>query len=598
MAIGIACAIVFLGFGFQQCSRSAGMNGSNEEGENESPTVAKIGSIPVTMREVSDAATAMNSQSGGAQTYAAMAQDEEAAVTRVVSRAALQYIAQRDHIPMTDDVLMKVAQPQVDQEVQQAMSQVLSQAKLRNPTQKAIEDAFKAQYKVTPDQMKQRGLDNLHEMLADKDQRQRLVEQLAPEVVQDALAAKMQVSDEQLKQNYQTLMVKRIFLQSGPKNPDPVAAANKVEDALKGGLAFEAAMNKYSNDPPPSKGKQVSDNQITVPNSMTSTVPDYKPLQGQKVGYVSPPVSVYNGEAIYKVVSVRDDSPKDLKTNAAKYKQDYAKGQAPAELQKEVQTILNGPETVWSDPGDKALYELSQQYSLSGPAAVHDLMVKVVDQAKAIANGNAPVDATAAVYAWYLAEDYLYNQPNADKAKLEDGRIEVLNAVLRESEDFDIRMELVGLDIKKKDGQDAIANLTAAAEANTTYDTTGQRRFGDIMAKRGQLLIAGLAKESQLKDLDQAQAQWRKDKASSDAQDAEMKKEEAQQKAADAANEAKNRAELAKQKAAEAGSAPKTGPAPRPGGPSQSLIPPGTIDQKPSSPSLIPPGTIDDKGKK
>jgi septal ring factor EnvC (AmiA/AmiB activator) len=156
-------------------------------------------------------------------------------------------------------------------------------------------------------------------------------------------------------------------------------------------------------------------------------------------------------------------------------------------------------------------------------------------------------------------------------------------------------MELVDLYVQKKDGLDALSNLVLASRSNTVYDTTGQAHFGDIAAKRAQLLAIGLVKQTDLADLDKEQTAWKAAKVEADKQAIEEKKEEAEQKRQaeeqakkDAENEKKN-AELLKQQQAQQKKAGGKAPADTSAG---KLLPGSTSPAPSSSGQLLPPGAL------
>jgi hypothetical protein len=589
VAIGIVMALTFLGLGFNQCSRGAAANGNSDASQEGPVAIASVGGIPVTSVDVTAAQDALQQQSQTPDSsYSAMARLRGQAISFAASRAAIAYIAQRDHIPVDDAAVLKVRQSAMQMQIQQAEDALIATKKLKNPTPAQLAAAFEAQYKKKPQQIIDESTDAIKKQLADKEQHAALMADSVPMIVESALETKYTPTDDQLRSAYNTYKVKRIFLNS-TKNPNLDAAIAKVLTALKGGTSFDEAIDKYSNDPTP-PGKKLSANTTTVPGQLIDYEPEYKDLKGQKVGFVSNPESVMGGKAIFDIVGITTNPPKDFQSNLAKYRSDYAKGEAGKELQKEITDVLGSTTTTWNNPGYKALYDV--QAALGNPMLGNSpaSLQKFIDEAKTARSGSGSGEVPAND-AYFLASDALYNSPGADKTKLRDERIDALSAALQSNEDFDLRLELADLYAQKKDEVNALDQLQKAAEANTVYDVTGQRHFGDVAAKRETFIKSGLAKEKDMAAIDAAQDAWRKSKVDQDKQDAEMKEQEAIQKQKDAELAKQNEAEIARQKA----TAPKSGP-------SSSLAPSKPASGSASAPSssgskFIPEGSSINGGK-
>jgi len=598
--IALACSFVFLFFGFSQCNRYSGMNGMAGNGEEQAPVAVKVGSVGLTTQQIENAQSQEASQFGNMSVpLSEQAQLAAAAVYRLVSQAAYTSLAEKDHVPITDDAILSAVQSQIQDAIKQKEMSLMFSGQVKDP--KDLDAEFKKETGQTPADALKNGLTSAREALSDKDKRAQLVNDVAQDMVKNYYATKIAPSDQELRSSFDTYVTKRIFVVGQDAKAD--AKMGQVQAALKSGMGFEQAMDKFSDDPPIGKGKKISDNTNTVPASIIPTSPEYKELVGQKPGFVGTVQSVTGGKAIYKLVSVKSDLPKDFQTNLAKYKDDYAKKQADENVKKDVDALLAGPDVVWSNAGDKALFDFYMA-AFANPVAVTDMnatMRKIADEGKDAAKSSDPNANEPGAYAWYLAFDRLYTSQGADKTKMLDERIDVLNALLTRSEDLATRLELVDLYIQKKDGSDAITQLIAASHANTDYSGVGTRQFGDLMAKRAALLKSGLVTEPMLKEFDAAQDQWRKDKVNADKEAEETKKQEAIEKAQEAENEKRNAAEVAKQKAEMEKNAPKTPAAPLHVGPKTSappgLLPPGTVKGQPQAGgSLLPPGTVPPKG--
>ncbi len=592
VAITIGMALVFLGLGFQRCS--GGGQTSDQEDQQQAQTIVTVGGKKgVTLSDLSSIQSAMMQNSTQDLSYSTMVRIRAEALSRSIDTAAMLYIADENHIVIDDKAVVDAEAVSAQEQIQTAEQQLATSKKLKNPTPAQLSNLFQSQYHLSPTQAIGRISDNVQQKLNDPQNRPQTIAEAVPMIVEQAFVKKAAVSDDQLKANYDTYTVKRIFI-SAKSNANVDEAIGKVEADLKGGMSFENAMDKYSNDPRP-PGKKVSDSSTTIPAQFIQFEPGYEVLKGQKAGFVSAPLSIPGGKAILKITQVSENLPKDFATNIAKYRTDAAKSQGDADLQKQLQQVIASPDTKWNIQGYKALYDVNKAILGGTMPPSPKALQALVDEAKAAQTGGGSGES-AANDAYFLAADALYNSPGADKAKLADLRIDAIKAALQSNEDFDLRMELVDLYVKKKDGLDAIDQLTAAATANTSYDVLGQRHFGDLSAKRAELIKDGLAKEADFKNLDAAQTSWKKGKQDQDKEAAEMKVEEAKQKAEQAKLDAENAAAVKQQQEAAKSKAPATkfsttpqtsatqaratgiNPAPKPGAaaPGSSLLPQGS----------------------
>jgi hypothetical protein len=596
--IVVAMSAVFLGFGFNnQCNRYAGMNRGAGQGDNEDRfEIVKVGNVPVTSTQVQNVESQLASREG-AVSFQTQASGTAQAIYGLVTQAAYADIVDSEHIPVTEDALLNAYKTLLQQEIDQVKLQLMMSGKAKD--QKDIDAAFKAQTGKVPDQFLKDELTTAREQYSDKDKRAELVEKVAQELVEQSYEAKIVPSDQALQDSYRSDVVKRIFIASA-KSPNVDAKIAEVQAALKGGMSFEQAMDKFSSDPAYGAHKKVSDNTTDVGADMIASDPEYKPLAGQQAGFVSGPVDVPGGKAIFKVVTIQSKLPPDFQKNIATYRTDYAKKTAPKEVQKRVQSILTSSATTWDNLGYKVLYEYMQSLYSGSTANPTEAMRKIADEAKDVLQKGDPAYGEPATYAWYLAFEVVYQGAGADKTKLRDERIAVLNAVLQHTEDYGIRMELVDLYMQAKDPAGALNNLIAAAQNNTDYGGQGTAHFGDIQAKRAAMLKAGLVKDADLKPLDAAQASWRSAKADQDKQDAEMRKQAEAEKQKDIENEKANAAAVAAQKAEQEKNAP---PAPKAEAPKKTskssggLLPDDSKKPGASGGYLLPGSTPSTPGK-
>jgi len=582
MAIGFTLVLVCFGFN-TQCARMNAMGGGGDAGDV--PPIATVGDIPVAQNDVTDIISHQQ-QGRPSQGYLESAYEQANAVDTALKRAANLYLARQMHASFDDASITKVMSDQISSQIMQAKMQLAQTKKLKPTDTKAMDDAFKAQFGGrTADELTKGMMDQLKTALADKSKRPIVEMDVAPELLEKAVEAQINPTDAELRASYDTYVTKQITVSPKPGS-DPTAQILQAQNALKGGMSFEAAMEKYSTAPA-MKGKKKSDQTSDIPVSEINFMPSYKELEGKQPGYVSGVLDSFMGKQIIKIVSVKNNAPKDLTKNRAVYVQTYAGQQASTQVQDKLKALLASSTVKWDSAGYRALDDYEQAAMNPDPISKAAALQKVQNEAKAARDGGRPGDAGAALAAWYLAFDQIYQMPTTNKDSMRDARIELLTAVLASNEDFGIRMELVKLYADKKDGKDAVLQLVTASKNNTLTDATGQKNFGDVAQEKEKLQTAGLTTPADIKAIDDAQAAYvklRDDSAKQTAQQAE------EQKKADAENAKlikQQEAELAKTKAAAAPSNP-TAPAVKattpPAGAGAPAVKPTAPPAKPASP--------------
>ncbi|HWD41214.1 MAG TPA: hypothetical protein VG944_20385 [Fimbriimonas sp.] len=531
----VAFSSVFLFFGVRWQSI---FGGDDQGAGNKAPLVVTIGDIPVTTEQVTDGVSRQSSQMPSTG-FASQVQTTSSVLSNLVRGAACAAIGERDHL-LSDDAILKNATEIVSQQID-GMKSALNVKP--GASQKEIDDAFAKAGQKPPSQMLQGVLENVKQALSDSNKRKDLEAGVAPQIVTESIATKLAPTQQQIDDYFKVYTIKEIDFQGKPGAQDQ--KAQEALKAIKGGMSFEAAMDKYSTAKAP-PGKKANEVTRDVKGEELSFTPTYKSLPALKPGSVSDVVDSFGGKAIFKLVSVKEDIPKDFDQQKGMYYTRIEGQKLQEELQKEIQAMVDSSATKWTNKGYKALYDLSLTFQIIDPKKRDAALQSVIAEAKAAT--ATPVDAQPATYAWYQASDLLYKSaPPQDQAKMRDDRIEVLKEVLDYTEDVDLRMELFDLYVQKKDGADALMNLVQASKANTSYDADGQRKFGDIAAKRFQLVNQKLVKLEDLKELDSAQDTWRSEKKRSDQEAADAKKAEAEQAAKDKANQKANEELLKKQ---------------------------------------------------
>ncbi len=500
-----------------------------------------------------------------------------------LQQASLQAIVSKE--PVTDaEVIAAVAQA-VDGDIERAKGQLVQEGKLK-PTateaelQVALKDALKGK------SLAQLRADTPKEVLArfkDPSQKAAVVGQLGGQILVERLGEKAAGDEQTLRDSYKTYVVRRIFLSStsGSKETPEARAAKALSD-LKAGKSFDAEMDGVSNDPAP-MGKKIHEATESVPASSLSSRPELASLIGKAPNATTAAVDVPGGKAIYQLVSVKDDLPKDFEANKAKYRAQKIQAAGAAETEKRVKALLAGGAVRWQSLGYQAL-------AATFDATAMGIALDPVATKKAFAAGQAAVKAESAADRRLGAQALLaLTDPRVNMGgktpEATANRLAALSAAAASGiEDASLSLELAGLYGDMKDGAKATDALIAASKGNSDYEAKGQRTFGDIAAKALELQKKGVLTKAQLESVQAQQALWAaqradsakaatqaksdaiREKAENDAEIARQKAEAAKGGGAsgDAAAKKANEDEIARQKsegAKPAGSAPKpTGP--------------------------------------
>jgi acid phosphatase family membrane protein YuiD len=489
----------------------------------------------------------------------------------LIDQAAYLPLAKKNGVDLGDAALLKAAERQLDEEAaaQREQAEMTGQLK-KGATDKDWDDFLKKNVGKTFAEIRQMRLDGVRKALADASQRDSAMISLARPALEQQLASKMNVSDEQLRKSFENVTYKRVLLKTGVPGKTPDERAQAALKEIQGGLKFETAIDRYSNELP-TPGKKLSETTNTASGSALATDPQFKALADLKAGQVSGVVDVPEGKAIYKVVSRTPNVPKDFETKKEDYRRKAVADLVKADVDRQLKELkASGNLVQFSAPGYRALYEYSLMTGDNPMAPVADLAKaqQIYNQAKQAVQKNEGYDARAAALAQYAALDSMYNAAGSNKESLRQARIDTTLALLETSESHKLRMDLVELYVEAKQNQPAAEQLLTAARNNTSFDETGQRRSQEIGAKRQELKSKGILSAEQERMILDEERRWQKDKAETDRLAAEQKRMEE---------------ELRKQAEAEAkkNAATKPGTTPAPGTTTTGATAPSTTSTVP-----------------
>lgn len=527
-----------------------------------SDVVAVVLGRNIGAREIEDLAAAQRSQFGsqlGEVPIMFEAMIVGGAIDQLVQATVTLDLAKKRGIEINDEAIRAHFSRELDKGIQSERERLVSTGKLKaDATPEDFVKAVKAENPnfTTFEDIKKQNLDQLNQVLSDPAQKDRLVLSVAPQLLQDAELAKVQLTEEEAKKGYDTLVLKRILL-TADKNEgkDLNAEAERILAEIKAGATFESAMDKYSNETPADPQKRVSENELKYGYGMVSTDATLKPVAALKPGETSAPLKEFNGVAIYKLVKVESNLPADWDKEKAKYLDQAKQAKVASVVSEEVKTAQDAVTIEWKSLGYKAIYDYNKVGMASGnPADTKAKYQQVVEDAQKAIDGS-DIGLNVARLARYAAYEQLYASASAEEKKdMLANRIEYLMELPELEGQPTLRMQLVDMLIEAE-RKDEAAELLLDMANTLDFGEGGTRMHGEVLKKLVEMKERKTISEDAAALVDGALDKWVTEKAAYD-------KEEEDQRKADAEAEKKLAEETKKleeeAKKATGGDAPKT----------------------------------------
>lgn len=528
-AVILTCAGIFFVGMFYNCGRSSAYNNGPKPGEGPLPAVT-VGGIPVPADMIEKLASDLTTQETQSHitpdgsipppTLALQVGVSAQAVQTAVEQAATIALASKNGVKFTQAEVDPLIEKELAQEAETLKQQFIAAKKIpATATAQDLDAELVKEQKPTIADSIKGAKEKIAEKLKKKD-----YASLAAPLLMAKLTAANQVSDAEFKSAFQTYDVKRILVKDAGADSAAVRAQRAAAE-IKGGQSFEKVAEKYTADPATKPGKKPGDAIMHIPGRMATPKSGFAVIVGKPVGTITDPTVGSEGICIFKIVAIKDETPKDFAAKSAQYREVLGRQKASQELRTQMDDLMKSSLVKWTSPGYHALYDYTQAALNPADSAK---MRAVVDEAKAAITNNKGYDARAASFARYAAFSALYSAAGPKKDTLRDERIEVLIQVLESAEDVATRLELVDLYESKKDAANAVIQLVAAAKANSaTFDISGEKNYRDIAGKSAELVSKGLVKDVDVKDVQTALASWKDGKADSDKRAADAKKQQA-----------------------------------------------------------------------
>lgn len=555
VVLGFIMLFLVVGFLLPPSCRGAGQD-QQAQNRGSIPVAAEIGSQKVTYADVEafvqKSENQMKQQAGGALPPSLLGKFVFGnAVNQTVIGSYLLELANREKVDMSNSGIVSSLSPQIDNAIEQAKQQLIKDKKLSaTASESDIDKVFTATYGRSREQIKTDELKNFERQLSDETSKRELMMSAANQGLIKYYEGTVTITDDQLKDAYQTRICKRIYL-SKEKNPG-VDVAKKMEGILSDlkakKITFEDAMNRYSNDPPAEK-KRVSDNTYEVDGRTSQLNKDYVPITELKLGEMTGVLIWNDGASIFRYDKLRNDLPADFEQKKATMKQELIGQLAVKKMSDSLDQMKKEIPIQWKSAGYQAVYDwaafsANPDNAKLSPAERHSKLEGFGAAMKASLATDTVAKRVVAMSWLALIEDIAAGLTVDKKKSLDPDRIAANEAILEIMNDADTCLALADLYAGAGNKEKVADSLSRAAQyIMGFFDATGQSKFANVNTALNK--HKGLLTPEQVKTIQANLDAWKKAKIDADtlkAEDDKMRKEaEARAKAEEVA--AKKKAE-------------------------------------------------------
>lgn len=500
-------AFAALGFLFPSSCNKGAQSG---RGPIEEVKIATVNGLPLTEQAID----AIVKQYGDSPYPEQAVQGIGAAVEIGVKGLVTTKYGESQGIKMSDAELTSINSKLVDQQIEMFKLQAVQQKAL---TEKATDaEVDKIFSKATGKTVKDFRAD-AHKEFADAltrpGQRALVASESVRAKLMEAASAALKPTEDDILGQFKTLTLKRIFIKnSADGKSDAGDQIKKAQDELKKGAAFEAVMDRYSQDPAPT-GKTVSAATSTFVGSTLIANPKLRTLLSLKTGVASEPLEVEGGMAIYRIESVKVDKPADFEKRKDDYRKAYTSQVARTQVEDAIDAETKKAKIEWLMEGLHAAYDFTnlQQERLS-PDLAKPKLIALAKQAKASGGGDNLNDRASALVRFVCLNQLWEQASEAEKKDLRDDRVEAYAAVIPFADNVQMRLSYADVLIDAKKGSEAAKTLAEAMRQNADHQAIGQSIFNAVNGKVEKLRSAGLLKPEDEADINKELDRWKKDR--------------------------------------------------------------------------------------
>lgn len=515
-------ALVMIGFIFNGGSCNPG--GQDQRFRNPEIVLAKAGSQAVYYEIFATTADRRSSERAGGEEGVEPkdeAKDLAFIARQMANRAVVADMASKRGISVSDQDREKAREKEVDGQILQYKFQLISAGSLKPEASEAeFADAVKATTGRSVDEWKQQIAGKFTENLKDPAIRDGIDFSILSEKLMEAYKKETKVTDDDLKKGFETYTFKRVHaeiidMKTGQalKPEEQEAKRQKIEKALaevKGGLPFEEAVRKYSEDPLPKGKTDKAEQTVDLAYSNLTFDASYGPLNKMKVGDVSPLIMTSTGPAIFKLYKVSPKVPADFEKVKDSVREGRIREVATRKLYDD--SVEQMKKLTYESTLFKALVEWSESMSkpdlLADPAARKKLIQASLDSIKDIGADQKmePRYLTLALHGMF--EDLWPLLTAAEQKAAETQRIEYFANALEIAPSVSGYRDLAKLRLSMGDMAGAAESLKRSIDTNAGVSPHSIELYKSQVALRGQLAAKGLAAD-QLKLLDDGLNAWK-----------------------------------------------------------------------------------------
>jgi len=429
---------------------------------------------------------------------------------------AQREIARQKGVQITAQRILDQAAKQFDEQVAQQRSLLTQLGQIKaNATEAEVQAALATAFGVKDiAQARTDLLKQVESNLQKPSTRQQMEAESTGPLLTEAVAAQTKLTDEELKKDLEKFVTKRVaFYPFENPDEDLEAKAKKVLAEIKGGLSFEAAMDKYSDDPAPAANKKKSESTVDLTRAVMSYDDSYKPLLDLKPGDVSPVIQLNTGPAIFKIIRVDTKLPENFESTKEDLRKNRIREIAVKKIQSEIETMLKSEDLKWQSEGFRVLHEWLK--ALRDPEMANDekaqnaRMAEIAEEAEKALDAGDAIGMRAAQLAFYASLDKVYDAATGDEKKaMQERWVKAATAVLESTENVALRIEIAELQLAENMAKPAAEALLVAAQANAGYGEAALANYKKIESIRQKVVAAGVDDDLK-RQLEEAQSQWK-----------------------------------------------------------------------------------------
>lgn len=545
----VAGAVMLGGVVFTSCSRQQVARTVIGKDGKEVAVIAEFGGQKLTVADLAEKSKEIGQQFGGAELpseFQIMMDGQ--ALTQLLDQAAITQIARQEGVQLDDESVLKSFDTEIVNEKKRIREQLVGMGKLKADSS---EEDFKKAFKEVSqgqdlDEQVSQARKTLSEQLKDTAKRDSLLAKLAPTLLQIKLRPSITVTDQDVTTYVTEFTAKRIVFLDATEPGKSEERAKKAVAEVRGGLSFDDAINKYS-DEPAEANKKKSDRTVLVSGAQIDFSAENKAVAKLKVGDVSEPVKTFEGYSIVKLISSTPKPPKDFDKQKEQIKSEIERGRLASIIREKVEAFKKSNKPRFNLKGFEALYDFTMLATdASDPKVVQTKRDDVLKRALEVAKSKDNVDQGVGAMVYYAGTKQKANNPEIARATILP-ELELSTKLMTEVKDSpELHLDLADIYREMKKGTEAGEQLLAAARLNTKHDPSGQALFQAIATKIGDFKKDKLITDEVAATVDKEQNRWREENKKIEAERAKAEAEE--KKAREAAEKQQKDYEAAQKK--------------------------------------------------